>query len=581
MAALSAQLSRSAAPSLKSDFLRHEPVTAKRAVTAAPSRRRFARSSPPLVATVAQSSQSSPTSLRDQADANAAAAILTSVGPSDTFVQSLVAKYSIPAPSDAAFPAAAALGQLRNASAESARVLRWPGRKDEEFRFTDLKSLRAMLDKALEKGATTGSESQVVSADALAEYTLEEAKNSRLVVLDGAIRPELSDLTGIPAQMTVKLLSELNAEEVERFVAPNLGRSSAQADLFAALNGASAADVLVIAVPANVKLPNHPVHIVYASSSASPAPASPRLLVVAEAGAEVEVVEEFVGGVSAGVGKGEWVNAVAEIVIGAEGSVSHAVIQNQPAKDCFNIKRTFVAQEESSRYSLVEAQLGAALSRHNLKMQQLGEKTETHVDTFALAGGRQVQDLHSSLVLDFPGGVTRQLHKCIVSDATGQCVFDGNVKVNKLAQQTDAGQLSRSLLLVPRGTINVKPNLQIIADDVKCTHGAAISDLDDEQLFYFRMRGIDQNTARSALVFSFAAEVSGPGWDWGDGVRQGRVDRDTHGAAISDLDDEQLFYFRTRGIDQNTARSALVFSFTAELSAEGGIWGEWSETVDS
>ncbi|CAI5461398.1 unnamed protein product [Closterium sp. Yama58-4] len=507
MAALSAQLSRSAAPSLKSDLLRHEPVIGKRAVTAAPSRRRFARSSPALVATVAQSSQPSPTSLRDQADANAAAAIVTSVGPSDTFVQSLVAKYSLPAPSDAAFSAAAALGQLRNVSAEAARVLRWPGRKDEEFRFTDLKSLRAILDKALE-GAATGSESQVVSADVLAEYTLEEAKNSRLVVLDGAIRPELSDLTGIPAQMTVKLLSELNADEVERFVSPNLGRFAAQADLFAALNGASAADVLVIAVPANVKLPNHPIHIVYASSSASPAPASPRLLVVAEAGAEVEVVEEFVGGVSAGGGKGEWVNAVAEIVIGAEGSVSHAVIQNQPAKDCFNIKRTFVAQEESSKYSLVEAQLGAAhISRHNLKMQQLGEKTETHVDTFALAGGRQVQDLHSSLVLDFPGGVTRQLHKCIVSDATGQCVFDGNVKVNKLAQQTDAGQLSRSLLLVPRGTINVKPNLQIIADDVKCTHGAAISDLDDEQLFYFRTRGIDQMTARSALVFSFAAEV--------------------------------------------------------------------------
>ncbi|GJP31760.1 hypothetical protein CLOM_g14968 [Closterium sp. NIES-68] len=506
MSSLSAQLSRTVVPSLKSDLLRHEPVTSKRAVASAPYRRRFARSSRTLVA-VAQSSQSSPTSLRDQADANAAAAIVTSVGPSDTFVQSLVAKFSLPAPSDAAFPAAAALGQLRNVSSEAARVLRWPGRKDEEFRFTDLKSLRALLDKALGEGAAAGLESQVVSADALAEYTLEEAKNSRIVVFDGAIRPELSDLTGIPAGITVKLLSQLNEAEVERFVVPNLGRFSAQADLFAALNGASAADVLVIAVPSNVKLPNRPIHIVYAASAASPALASPRLLVVAEAGAEVEVVEEFVGGGSAGGGKGEWMNAVAEIVIGAEGSVSHAVIQNQPAKDCFNIKRTFVAQEESSRYSLVEAQLGAALSRHNLKMQQLGRQTETNVDTFALAGGRQVQDLHSSLVLDFPGGVTRQLHKCIVSDATGQCVFDGNVKVNKLAQQTDAGQLSRSLLLVPRGTINVKPNLQIIADDVKCTHGAAISDLDDEQLFYFRTRGIDQNTARSALVFSFAAEV--------------------------------------------------------------------------
>ncbi|KAK4349614.1 hypothetical protein RND71_032369 [Anisodus tanguticus] len=119
----------------------------------------------------------------------------------------------------------------------------------------------------------------------------------------------------------------------------------------------------------------------------------------------------------------------------------------------------------------------------------------------------QTQDLHSRLVLDHPRGVSQQIHKCIVAHSSGQAVFDGNVQVNRYAQQTDAGQLTRSLLLEPRATVNVKPNLQIIADDVKCSHGAAISDLEEDQLFYFRERGIDAETARKALIFSFAAEV--------------------------------------------------------------------------
>jgi Fe-S cluster assembly protein SufD len=126
---------------------------------------------------------------------------------------------------------------------------------------------------------------------------------------------------------------------------------------------------------------------------------------------------------------------------------------------------------------------------------------------FVLCGARQLHDLHTSLRLDHPEGVADQVHKCIVSEASGHGVFDGNVQVNKAAQLTDAGQLSRNLLLAPRATVNVKPNLQIIADDVKCTHGCAVSDLSAEEMFYFRSRGIDASTARRALVYSFGAEV--------------------------------------------------------------------------
>jgi Fe-S cluster assembly protein SufD len=126
---------------------------------------------------------------------------------------------------------------------------------------------------------------------------------------------------------------------------------------------------------------------------------------------------------------------------------------------------------------------------------------------FLLCSEDQLHDLHTSLKLHNPEGVADQLHKCIVSHASGRGVFDGNVQVSKLAQQTDARQMSRNLLLVPKATVNVKPNLQIIADDVKCTHGCAVSDLSTDEMFYFRSRGIDSAEARKALVFSFGAEV--------------------------------------------------------------------------
>lgn len=148
-----------------------------------------------------------------------------------------------------------------------------------------------------------------------------------------------------------------------------------------------------------------------------------------------------------------------------------------------------------------------ALCRHDVNITQEGPATETRLSHFLLCGSNQLHDLHTKLLLDHPDGVADQLHKCIVAEPTGRGVFDGNVRVNRLAQKTNAGQLSRNLLLAPKATVNVKPNLQIIADDVACTHGCAISDLSQEEMFYFRSRGIDAASARKALVFSFGAEV--------------------------------------------------------------------------
>lgn len=285
--------------------------------------------------------------------------------------------------------------------------------------------------------------------------------------------------------------------------------SDFEGDLFWSLNGVATPDLVVVYVPSGCRVEN-PLHLRYysiesANEGSKKLPiSSPRVLVLVEKGGEIGIIEEYTS--SGDDSKCYWTNSVTEVVIGEEGKVKHSYIQSQ-SFSAAHIKWTSVRQELSSTYELVEVSTGGRLSRHNVHVQQVGPDTETELSTFHLCVSDQTQDLHSRLVLDHPRGYSRQLHKCIVAHSLGQAVFDGNVKVNRYAQQTDAGQLTRTLLLEPRATVNLKPNLQIIADDVKCSHGAAISDLEEDQLFYLQARGIDIETARKALVFSFGAEV--------------------------------------------------------------------------
>lgn len=316
----------------------------------------------------------------------------------------------------------------------------------------------------------------------------------------------LSCLSGLPDGVFVGSLSKLSSEAAMKRVSEYV--ANFDGDLFWSLNGVGAPDLVVVYVPEGCQVES-PLHLRYYSmkgtdvGSNSLPISNPRVLVLVEKGGELGIVEEYVGGEG---DKCYWTNSVLEVAIGEGATLSHSYIQTQ-SLGAAHIKWTSIRQESASTYKLVELSSGGKLSRHNLHIQQVGPDTLTEMSTLHLSIDDQTQDLHSRLILDHPRGCSRQLHKCIVAHARGQAVFDGNVRVNRYAQQTDAGQLTRSLLLVPQATVNLKPNLQIIADDVKCSHGAAISDLEDDQLFYFRARGIDLETARKALIFSFGAEV--------------------------------------------------------------------------
>lgn len=388
------------------------------------------------------------------------------------------------------------LQKLRDSSAESLLATPWPTRKDEPFRFTDISFIKSSKIHPI-----------ISPPDQSSDFfsDLEGTQVPNLFIGDGYLLKSVS-LSELPDGVYVGSLfsvsSEPLLERISQFV------SSSRGDLFWSLNGVGAPDWIVVYVPEGCKV-EKPLHLSYFSIEGSEKDSktlpisNPRVLVLVERGGEIGIVEEYMGEDG---DKCYWTNSVIEVIIGEEGKVKHSYIQTQSMSSA-HIKWTSVKQESTSNYELIEVSTGGKLSRHNVHVQQQGPDTVTELSTFHLSTGSQTQDLHSKLVLDHPRGVSRQLHKCIVAHSQGQAVFDGNVQVNRFAQQTDAGQLTRSLLLEPRATVNVKPNLQIIADDVKCSHGAAISDLEEDQLFYFRARGIDGETARRALIFSFAAEV--------------------------------------------------------------------------
>lgn len=388
------------------------------------------------------------------------------------------------------------LQKLRDSSSESLLSTHWPSRKDEPFRFTDTSFIK--------KSQILPIAPPPESFNLLGDSSKTQFPN--LSIVDGYIVDSLSQLSELPDGVFVGSLSSLNSEAILERVSEF--EFSNEGDLFWSLNGVGTPDLIVVYVPEGCSVEN-PLHLRYFSDKGedketNKLPVSnPRVMVLVEKGGEIGIIEEYVSGDG---DKYYWANSVIDVVIGEGAKVSHSYIQNQ-SLSAAHTKWTSVRQESASTYELIEVSTGGKLSRHNLHVQQVGPDTVTELSTFHLSGSDQTQDLHSRLILDHPRGKSRQLHKCIVAHSLGQAVFDGNVQVNREAQQTDAGQLTRSLLLEPRATVNVKPNLQILADDVKCSHGAAISDLEENQLFYFQARGVDLQAARKALIFSFGAEV--------------------------------------------------------------------------
>jgi Fe-S cluster assembly protein SufD len=366
-----------------------------------------------------------------------------------------------------------------------------PNTRDEEWRFTDLSALKEVSFNL----ATF----QEVSVEGLA---LPEVAH-RLVFVNGIFAANLSDTENLPAGLKVGNLDVLGDDVAQKYLAQSEGTR----DVFTALNTAGLNDVAVVWVGKNVVVEN-PIHLLFISVAAEGAIISqPRCLVVAESNSQVSLIEEYITG-KMPVPQEEQVyfnNSVTEIWVNENAQVSHnrIVLESDAA---FHIGKTAVTQARYSRYSCNAVTVGGKISRHNLEILQTGEQTETTLNGLTVIGEKQLADTHSAISLNHPHGVSKQLHKCIIGDRA-HGVFNGKVFVPKPAQLTDAAQLNRNLLLSSKARVDTKPQLEITADNVKCTHGATVSQLEDDEIFYLQSRGIDETDARKLLVNAFAAEI--------------------------------------------------------------------------
>ncbi|MBN3882371.1 MAG: Fe-S cluster assembly protein SufD [Nostoc sp. JL34] len=384
------------------------------------------------------------------------------------------------------------LQELRQSAANWVRHSTIPTTREEEWRFTDLSSLRKV-----QFNVKTGNYASL-------EFDiLPEAANSRLVFVNGVFAPELSAVSDLPSGIVVSNLAGLSVVE-QQAVQQYLAQAEGAQEVFTALNTAGITDAAVVYVKKNVVVET-PIHLVFISVAGETATISqPRCLVVAEGGSQVTLVEEYTN--RRGAEKGVYLtNAVTEVWLGDNAEVSHTRIEREGA-EAFHIGKTAIAQARDSRYTCHAITLGAKLSRHNLEILQTGEQTQTTLNGLTIISGKQLSDTHSAIALNYPHGTSDQLHKCIVGDRA-HAVFNGKVFVPKLAQLTNATQLNRNLLLSSKARVDTKPQLEITADNVKCAHGATVSQLEDDEIFYLQSRGIDENDARKLLINAFAAEV--------------------------------------------------------------------------
>ncbi|CAL6380825.1 unnamed protein product [Bathycoccus prasinos] len=400
--------------------------------------------------------------------------------------------------------------RMRSSASKQLSESKTPTNRDESWRFFDVSEITsAKLVREDDSEADVEEDMKAFLADVPEGAKVVAFVNGRLSEKWSSI-DEDDDKNGVSISRTISgdIASAIGTYDEDEEV-------EGQGAIFARINKSCARSDNVACITVKTENVENIVYIIHARRSSKDRKdgelatgANARVFIDALAKSSVSVVEKYatVGGSGKKHDSRYWANDVVEIHLAENARVFHSLSQDH-GREAVHTRATYVRQNESSVYEINEVNVGAKLHRHDLRVKQLGKKTDTKLNCFNLAGSKQTQDLHSAIILDFEEGTTDQRHRCIVSSSSGKGVFDGNVRVNKLAQRTDAKQITRNLLLVPKATVNARPNLQIIADDVKCTHGCTVSDLEEEELFYIQSRGLTKEIARSLLVSGFGTEI--------------------------------------------------------------------------
>jgi Fe-S cluster assembly protein SufD len=346
-----------------------------------------------------------------------------------------------------------------------------------------------------------GDEGPGLLSGALERLSFGPSEGARLVFVNGHYSRELSSLRALPDGVRVGSLAAALTADSEG-IEPHLARYAGYEDhAFVALNTAFIEDGAFLYVPAG-KIVGDPIQLLFISTARGTATAShPRNLIVAGDGSQATIVETYVGADKAVY----FTNAVTEIVVGENAALDHYKLQRE-SEEAFHVATLQVHQARSSTFASHSIALGGALVRNDVNVVLDGEGSECTLNGLYMATGQQHMDHHTRIDHARPHGLSRQLYKGVLG-GKARGVFDGKIVVHPAAPKTDARQTNKNLLLSGDALIDTKPQLEINNNDVKCTHGSTIGRLDENSIFYLRSRGIGLEAARGLLTYAFASEI--------------------------------------------------------------------------
>ncbi len=392
--------------------------------------------------------------------------------------------------------------RLRESAMDRFEQLGFPTVKEEEWKYTNV----AAISKLNFTPALTSIDSDApVTSAKLARFSYLETQTSQLVFRNGVMRHDLSALAGLPAGVVAIDLTEAIADaKYGELIREHLARGADyNANAFAALNTAFVSSGAFILIRKGTELES-PLHLNFLADLSDPDLANfPRVLIIAEENSRATVIESYAG-IIEGV---YFTNAVVEIVLKEGARLEHYKVQRESV-DAYHIATTSADLGFNSTYDSTTINFGARLSRHDIHVRMPNEGAECWVDGLYVVSSDQHTDTHSVIDHQQPHCTSHQLYKGIL-DGRSRAVFNGKIFVRHGAQKTDAMQTNKNLLLSNEARVDTKPQLEILADDVKCAHGAAVGQIGDEELFYLETRGIHPDLAKNLLTYGFAEEVIG------------------------------------------------------------------------
>jgi len=411
--------------------------------------------------------------------------VQTKESPMDLFIKSLLQSRS-KSNSDKAF-----ITQLRQVAEQKLSSLQAPQTKDEEWRFTNLKPIYRLDFEQSQKGEIS---------DLVDNTFVQESGGAQITFVNGLISEEHTDVSSIQSSVKIVQFSKADQNDSNSISKHLNTHMSLEEDVFLQLNTALLSDGIWIDIPKDVVLET-PLHIRFINASRTVHASVPRVLVTAATHSKAVIIEESIG-----YDDTIYLNIpVLEFDLQRGAHVTHVKVQND-SKKAFHIGRVGATIARDGHYESYSIQLGASISRNDVVATQAEEQMFATLDGLVLIGGDQLSDTHTLMDHRKPFGESHQLHKVLV-DGQATSVFNGKIFVRQDAQKVNSYQENRNLLMSSEGTVHTKPQLEIFADDVKCSHGATIGQLVPDELFYLKSRGLDDRSSRELLTQAFALEI--------------------------------------------------------------------------